>query len=149
MGTSLRHVRSILNAVTSKGFWAKIVTMLGKWKARASALKRDSYALYLAARDPRVPKSAKLVVALVVGYALSPVDLIPDFIPLIGYLDDFVLLPLGFYLAIKLIPEAVWDDCRRQAAEQLIDGLPRSRTAAIVVVSIWVAAAVWLLAAWL
>ena len=77
------------------------------WKHWALALKEDTYALYLAARDPRVPRLGKLVVVLVVAYALSPIDLIPDFIPVLGYLDDLLLLPLGIALAIKLMPRDV------------------------------------------
>ena len=110
------------------------------WQARknwAAALKEDTYALYLAARDPRVPLAAKLVVVLVVAYALSPIDLIPDFIPVLGYLDDMLLLPLGIALAIKLMPRDVWDECKKQARAGLASELPRNRTAAIVIATIW------------
>jgi len=77
------------------------------WKNWAAALKEDTYALYLASRDPRVPLVAKFIVVLVVTYALSPIDLIPDFIPVLGYLDDLLLLPLGIAPAIKLMPRDV------------------------------------------
>ena len=107
------------------------------WKNWAAALKEDTYALYLAARDPRVPLAAKLVVVLVVAYALSPIDLIPDFIPVLGYLDDMLLLPLGIALAIKLMPRDVWDECKKQARAGLASELPRNRTAAIVIATIW------------
>lgn len=109
---------------------------LQKW---AKALKANTYALYLAARDPRVPLIAKILIGIVVAYALSPIDLIPDFIPVIGYLDDLILLPLGICLAIRLIPEAVWQECQALAAKQLSE-LPRNRWAAFVVVLIWLLA---------
>ena len=113
--------------------------MWDEWKNWAAALKQDTYALYLAARDPRVPVVAKLVVVLVVAYALSPIDLIPDFIPVLGYLDDMLLLPMGIALAIKLMPRDVWEECRSQARAQLRSELPRNRTAAIVIVTVWLA----------
>jgi uncharacterized membrane protein YkvA (DUF1232 family) len=110
-------------------------------KARARALKREIHALYLAARDPRTPSLAKLVIAIVVAYAVSPIDLIPDFIPILGYLDDVLLLPLGIHLALKLIPAAVLSDARR-AAQQADGKLPRSPVAAIVIISLWIISAV-------
>ena len=107
------------------------------WKNWAAALKQDTYALYLAARDPRVPRAAKLVIVLVVAYALSPIDLIPDFIPVLGYLDDMLLLPMGIALAIKLMPRDVWEDCKSQARAELASELPRNRAAAIVIATVW------------
>jgi len=117
------------------------------WKNWAAALKEDTYALYLASRDPRVPLVAKFIVVLVVAYALSPIDLIPDFIPVLGYLDDMLLLPMGIALAIKLMPRDVWEDCKSQARAELASELPRNRTAAIVIVMVWIgllALVVWL-----
>src|SRR3712207_2778892 len=89
--------------------------MLARLRQRARQLKTDLYALYLAARDPRVPWLARIVVACVVGYAFSPIDLIPDPIPILGYLDDLILLPLGIALALKLIPPVVMAECRARA----------------------------------
>jgi len=109
------------------------------WKHWALALKEDTYALYSAARDPRVPRLAKPVVVLVVAYALSPIDLIPDFIPVLGYLDDMLLLPMGIALAIKLMPCDVWEDCKSRARARLASELPRNRTAAIVIATVWIA----------
>ena len=109
------------------------------WKIWAAALKEDTYALYLASRDPRVPLVAKFIVVLVVAYALSPIDLIPDFIPVLGYLDDMLLLPIGIALAIKLMPRDVWEECRSQARAQLRSELPRNRTAAMVIATFWLA----------
>jgi uncharacterized membrane protein YkvA (DUF1232 family) len=111
----------------------------GKWEKWVSVLKQDTYALYLASRDRRVPWAAKIVLIVVVAYALSPIDLIPDFIPVFGYLDDLVLFPLGIALAIRLIPDEVWEECKAEARSRLNSDLPRSRTAAIVIVMIWLA----------
>jgi len=90
-----------------------------RWKRRAGQLKAEVYALYLACKDPRVPWYAKALTAAVVCQALSPIDLIPDFIPVLGYLDDLLLVPLGIALALKMIPEDVMDECREQAREAL------------------------------
>ena len=98
-------------------------------KARARALKAETVARYLAARHPATPWYAKLLAALLVAYALSPIDLIPDFIPVLGYVDDLILLPLGIALAIRLLPSAVLDECRARAAARLQDPPPRSRAA--------------------
>src|ERR671933_1645183 len=86
-------------------------------RRRARLLKRDTYALYLAARDPRTPWYAKVLAAVVVAYALSPLDLIPDFIPVLGYLDDLLIVPAGIALAVKLVPAPVMAECRAQAHE--------------------------------
>lgn len=122
---------------------------LRQWARR---LKRETFALCLASKDPRVPWYARLLVACVVGYAFSPIDLIPDAIPILGYLDDLILVPLGVALALRLIPPAVLDECRAQAQELIDRGRPVSRAAAAVIVAIWlltaalvlVAAARWL-----
>src|SRR5512136_2599131 len=98
--------------------------MLHKWRRWAETLKVETYALYLAYRDPRVPWPAKLFAACVVGYAFSPIDMIPDFIPVLGYLDDIVIVPLGIALALKMIPADVMSDARQQAAEQVRKGEP-------------------------
>lgn len=112
--------------------------MLDAFRARVRQLKRETYALYLAARDPRTPWYARLFVAGVVAYAFSPIDLIPDFIPVLGYLDDLVLIPLGIVVAIKLVPAEVMAQCRERAAEAMDSGKPTSRIAAAVVVAIWI-----------
>ena len=105
----------------------------------AQILKQNTYALYLAYKEPRVPLLAKMLIGIVVAYALSPIDLIPDFIPLIGYLDDLLLLPIGVWLAIKLIPDTVWAECQRSVQQQDLK-LPKNRGAAIVIVIIWLMA---------
>ncbi len=106
------------------------------FKAQARALKRETHALYLAGRDPRTPWLAKLVIAMVVAYALSPIDLIPDFIPVLGYLDDVLLLPLGIYLRLKLIPAAALADARHPA-HQASFNMAASRAATVVVILLW------------
>ncbi|HIC67429.1 MAG TPA: DUF1232 domain-containing protein [Paracoccus sp.] len=113
----------------------EILRRLRDW---AGLVKRDVVALYLAARDPRVPWLAKVVAVGVVTYALSPIDLIPDFIPVLGYLDDAILVPLGILLAVRLVPGDVMDDLRAKADR--LAALPRSRAGAIAVVVIWAAA---------
>ena len=119
--------------------------LLDQLRDRARILKRDTLTLYLAARDPRTPWYAKLVAAAVVAYALSPFDLIPDFIPVLGYLDDLIIVPLGIAVVLKLVPAEVLADCRAHADVRTHG--PVSRAGAIVVVSIWVVAATWLILA--
>lgn len=114
------------------------MTFLSRFRQRARQLKADTFALYLAARHPATPWYARLAVAVVVAYAFSPIDLIPDFIPVLGYLDDLVLVPLGIALSIRLIPASVMEECRRQAKERMADGKPASRVAAAVIIAIWV-----------
>jgi uncharacterized membrane protein YkvA (DUF1232 family) len=116
--------------------------MLESWKRRARRLKRETYALYLAYRDPRTPWYAKVFAALVVAYAFSPIDLIPDPIPILGYLDDLLLVPLGIALALKMIPPAVLDGCREQARLTMEEGHPTNWAAAAAVIAIWLVAAV-------
>lgn len=122
------------------------MALLDTLRQHARRLKADTLALYLAARHPRTPWYAKLLVAGIVAYALSPIDLIPDFIPVLGYLDDLILLPLGIALAIRLVPDDVLAECRSRAAERLAENRPVSRWAAVVIVAIWLGLA--LLVAW-
>ena len=105
-------------------------------KQWASLLRRDIVALSLAARDPRVPWYAKAVAAVVAAYALSPIDLVPDFIPVLGQIDDLILVPLGIWLVVKLIPEPVMADLRARAKD--MDG-SRSVAGLILVLLIWAA----------
>ena len=116
----------------------KPVENLKKWAGR---LKVEVYALYLAYRDPRVPLYARIFAACVVGYAFSPIDLIPDPIPVLGYLDDLILIPLGVALAIKMIPEPVLAECREKARQASRESRPVNRVAAGVVVAVWLALA--------
>jgi uncharacterized membrane protein YkvA (DUF1232 family) len=109
---------------------------LEAWRRRARRLKREIYALYYASKHPRVPWYAKVVAACVVAYAFSPIDLIPDPVPVLGYLDDLVLLPLGVALVLRLIPNDVLTECRRQADER--QARPVNWIAAGVIVAIWI-----------
>jgi uncharacterized membrane protein YkvA (DUF1232 family) len=111
--------------------------MSRNWKNRVQHLKSEILTLYLAYRDPRTPWHAKLFTAIVVSYALSPIDLIPDFIPVLGILDDLVLVPLGLAFALKLIPANVISDSRRQAQILAMGEMPVSRGAAAVIILIW------------
>jgi uncharacterized membrane protein YkvA (DUF1232 family) len=115
--------------------------LLIELKRRARYLKTEIYALYLAARDPRTPWYAKLLVAGIVAYAFSPIDLIPDFVPILGYLDDLILLPMGIALAIKLVPDSVLAECRTQAQKISLPEKPVSWAAGAVIVVIWLALA--------
>jgi uncharacterized membrane protein YkvA (DUF1232 family) len=108
------------------------------WKARARRLKREVHAICLAYRDPRVPWYARLFAGLVVAYAFSPIDLIPDPIPIIGQLDDLVLVPLGIALAVRMIPPQVMAECRERAKQEQDEGKPVNRVAAAVIVAIWI-----------
>ena len=107
-----------------------------KLKTRAKSLKKEIKALYLAYKRPDVPWYAKLFVILVVGYALSPVDVIPDFIPVLGYLDDLVLIPLGVTLAIKMIPPQVMAECRAKTDDIFREGKPKNWIAGAVIILI-------------
>jgi uncharacterized membrane protein YkvA (DUF1232 family) len=111
------------------------------WRKRVRALKSEAYAVYLASKDPRVPWYARALIAFVVLHTLSPIDLIPDFIPVLGVLDDLVIAPLGIALALKMIPSEVLAACREEARLSLSQGTPTSRAAGAVIVAIWLVAA--------
>jgi uncharacterized membrane protein YkvA (DUF1232 family) len=113
--------------------------MLNKIKSWARRLKRDAHAIYLAAQSPRVPWHARILAIAVAGYALSPIDLIPDFIPVLGYVDDLIIVPLGIWLVLSLIPDDVMAECRAMADEAATR--PRNRVAAAAIIAIWIFAA--------
>ena len=117
--------------------------MAASWKERARALKREIVVLYFAVRDPRTPLAAKLIAGLVVAYALSPIDLIPDFIPILGYLDDLILVPLGIALCLRLIPAPVLAEARLRAAA--LASKPRNYVAAALIIAVWLLVAGMLL----
>ena len=112
-------------------------------KERAQQLKTDIPALFLAIKQPQTPWLAKLLAGLTLAYALSPIDLIPDFIPVLGYLDDIIILPVMVYFTIKLIPPEVLEDCRNQAKDLWVNGKPKKWYYALPII------AVWLLVLWL
>lgn len=107
------------------------------WTQRVRKVKLETYALYLACRDPRTPWFAKAFGGLIVTYALSPIDLIPDFIPLIGYLDDLLVVSIGVLLVRNMIPRPVLEACRNRAASELPDQLPRLKYGLIIVLGTW------------
>ena len=120
--------------------------MFRRRKEWARGLKIETLTLYLAFKDPRVPWYAKAFLACVVGYAFSPIDLIPDFIPILGYLDDLILLPIGIMIALRLIPDHVLVECRIEANKSFREGNPIIRSAGIVIVFVWIiviALSVW------
>jgi uncharacterized membrane protein YkvA (DUF1232 family) len=113
--------------------------LMSRVKIRVHALRRDAHAIFLATRDPRVSGTVKLLAIAVAGYALSPIDLIPDFVPVLGYLDDLIIVPLGIWLVIALIPEQVMRECRAKASADA--QLPVSKAGAIAVVALWISGA--------
>jgi uncharacterized membrane protein YkvA (DUF1232 family) len=120
------------------------MTIIKSIKQWAHAIERDVVALWLAARDPRVPWYAKAAAGAVAAYALSPIDLIPDFVPVVGYLDDLIVLPLGILLAVKLIPSDLMAEFRTEAIRR---AKPTSRAGMVAIVAIWAlfaAALIWL-----
>ena len=114
------------------------MSLIRIWKQQARKLKHETYALYLACRDRRTPWYARLTAGAVVAYAVSPIDLIPDFIPVLGQLDDLLLIPLGVLLVRWMIPVRIMEDCRLRAQEMIDQGKPVSWTAALVVIGVWV-----------
>jgi uncharacterized membrane protein YkvA (DUF1232 family) len=110
------------------------------WKTKSAQLKSEIYALYLAYRHPRTPWYAKVLAVLILGYALSPIDLIPDFIPVIGYLDDLIIVPAGIILLIKIIPRDILEECRTKAQSTFLEKEQKNWVAAIIIVMIWLLA---------
>lgn len=108
-----------------------------RWKNKVKELSEDARALYYAYKDPRTPWYARVFAACVVGYALSPIDLIPDFIPVLGHLDDLILIPIGAALALKMIPKEVREECKARVRADAATGKPVSRIAAAVVMAVW------------
>ncbi|MDZ4063988.1 MAG: YkvA family protein [Coriobacteriia bacterium] len=119
---------------------------VAKLKQRARRLKQETLVLYLAARHPDTPWYAKVLAAGVAAYALSPIDLIPDFVPVFGYVDDLLLVPLGIALAVKLVPTSVMDECRARAEATFQEGRPVSRVAVAAVLATWLVFGVLLFA---
>ncbi|MCM3600422.1 YkvA family protein [Robertmurraya korlensis] len=117
--------------------------MFKKIKAWAKNLKRQIFILYYACKDKRIPWYAKVFTASIVAYAFSPIDLIPDFIPILGYLDDVILLPLGIMLALKMIPKDVLFDCEIKAEELMRKGKPKNWISGSIIILIWVIVTFW------
>ena len=119
--------------------------MLSSLRAKAKQLERETYALYLAYRDPRTPWYARAFSAFVVAHTVSPIDLIPDFIPFIGYVDDLIITPLGLYVALRMIPAQVMVDARQQAALASAEGRIKTKAGIAIVLSVWAIGAILLL----
>jgi len=128
--------------------------MMARMRDRAKWAEGETYALFLAYKDPRVPLYAKLFAMAVVAYAFSPIDLIPDFIPILGYLDDLVLVPLGAAIAVSMIPDSVLEECRAEAQSILGQGKPIVKLAAAIIIVSWIVitalltVAIWLNIRW-
>jgi uncharacterized membrane protein YkvA (DUF1232 family) len=122
------------------------------WTKQARALKIQALALYYAYRDPRTPWYARIFTGFIVAYAFSPIDLIPDFIPVLGYLDDLVIIPLGVLLALKMIPAQVMAECRAKAEQTMDEGKPRYSFMTVLIVVVWIvvllAVGFWLFKLW-
>ncbi|MEH7399905.1 YkvA family protein [Gottfriedia acidiceleris] len=117
--------------------------MLKKLKLWAKKLKRQVFTLYFACKDERVPLYSKVFIVCVVAYAFSPIDLIPDFIPILGYLDDVILIPLGIYISLKLIPDNVIVDCEMKAEEMMKQGKPKNWIVGSLILLIWLVIFIW------
>lgn len=122
---------------------AKII--FSKFKLIFKNLKKEIGALYLASKRDDVPWHAKFIILLVVGYALSPIDLIPDFIPILGYLDDLLIVPIGVVLALRLIPSNIMNECREQSENIFKDGKPKNWIASGIIIFIWIVIGTYIL----
>ena len=116
----------------------RIRMLIDTWKQKAKQVKREIHAVYLAMKDPRTPWYARVLAAIIVGYAFSPIDLIPDPIPILGYLDDLVLLPLGILMLVKIIPSEVLLECRAKAASSDGNKKPKNWIAGSIIIAICV-----------
>ncbi|HKJ27664.1 MAG TPA: YkvA family protein [Anaerolineales bacterium] len=113
-------------------------SLFERWKAQVKTLKTETIALSLAIRDRRTPWYAKVFASLVVAYAFAPIDLVPDFIPILGYLDDLIIVPLGIALSIRMIPAPILDECRIKAETAIKEGKPTNWVTGMVIVLIWI-----------
>ncbi len=117
------------------------MAVLERWKQKARALKQEIHAIYLCCKDPRTPWYAKAFAGCIVAYALSPIDLIPDFIPVLGYVDELILLPVGIAAVRKMIPTVVLDECRLKAKEASIQGGGKGWVVAGAIIAVWISLA--------
>jgi uncharacterized membrane protein YkvA (DUF1232 family) len=118
--------------------------MFAQLKAWAKQLKRQVFVLYFAYKDKRTPWYAKLFAICVVAYAFSPIDLIPDFIPILGYLDEVILLPFAITIALKMMPVSVIEECTVKAEERIKNGKPKNWFVGSLIILVWVLVAVWI-----
>ena len=122
--------------------------MLKQLQIKAKELKRKTYTIYLVYRDERVPFWKRIFLGFVIGYAVSPIDLIPDFIPILGYLDDLIIIPLGLYIALKLIPIEVFKECEQVASHEKNQNIPLNKKVTFLIVFFWIIG-VYLILNWL
>jgi uncharacterized membrane protein YkvA (DUF1232 family) len=116
----------------------KDLNLLKRKKERARELKKQVFALYLAYKKKETPLIAKVLTAIIVAYALNLIDLIPDFIPVLGYLDDLIFIPLGITIALKLIPAEIMEECKKEAEKRLKSDVPKAKVAGIVIIILWI-----------
>src|SRR5918994_1444339 len=126
------------------GLYRETVSPMERLKRWARRLRVEVYALYLAYKDPRVPWFARAFAAVVVAYAFSPIDLIPDFVPVLGYLDDLVIIPLGIALVIRLVPKAIWKECLLEARANPAARSRAGWVAAAFIILLWLLVIIWL-----
>nr|WP_304216503.1 YkvA family protein [Fredinandcohnia onubensis] len=119
--------------------------LMEKIKSWAKRLKKQIFVLYFAYKDVRVPWYAKLFTAGLVAYTFSPIDLIPDFIPILGYLDEVILVPIGIMFALKMIPNAVIADCEVKAEEMMKNGKPKNWVAGTLILLLWALIFIWMI----
>jgi len=119
--------------------------LLQSIRARVNELKRESLTVYFACQDPETPRAAKIVAALVVAYAFSPIDLIPDFVPVLGYIDDMLLVPIGIAIALRMIPEPIRQRARERAAHAIDDHIPVHWGVAVAILAVWALAVAWII----
>ena len=109
-----------------------------RWQQKLRQLKREIYTIYWVTQDSRVPGYVKIMAACILAYAFSPIDLIPDFIPILGYLDDLIIIPIGIWLVIKMIPPNILAECREKAQATIVQKQPIGRVGASVIIAIWI-----------
>lgn len=131
------------------GIGARVLRIgMNNWKQRLKTAANEVYVISLAARDSRVPWYAKVLALCVAGYAFSPIDLIPDFIPIVGYLDDLLIVPLGVLLVVRIIPKPVLDEYRREVSNRQSEEMPQSWVAAVLIIIVWLLIAFLIFTLW-
>ena len=121
------------------------MSVITAWRNKVRQLKTETFALYLAYKDPRVPWYANVFLLAVIGYILSPVDLIPDFIPVLGYIDDLLIVPAGIFLAVRMIPKGVFEECREKAKVDTAVSSKAKWVVAFTIILVWVLVVIWAL----
>ena len=112
--------------------------MINKFKLKTKIIKKEAYTLYLVYQNSQISLWKRLFLGVVIGYAFCPIDLIPDFIPILGYIDDLILVPLGLSIALKLIPKEIYEECRKRANEEDQQQIPIGKKTGIIIIFIWI-----------